>query len=195
MISKPTTRSLIIVLCLIFLGKLLHSIYGNFFTLSEKSLLEIQQKSNNFIVLHHRAISEWNQTINSSPLYTIKKLEDSQIIEEYVYTNLEKQILYSISLEELKPLAYHIKIHSNEPLNLSVYFYKKIIYFPVIFNVLYDSFLWTFFLFVVFLSFLIILYLFGMFIYKVKKISRENLVKKIYKDVYNQIKPNADQPL
>lgn len=183
-ISKTIKKNIIVFFSFVFLGKLVFSIYSNFFIIPEQKLIELQQKTNHFIVFKHNSINEWKRKIQISPLYTIKTLDDSQIIEEYVYTNVDKQFIDSISLEEFNPFYYHIKIQSNELNTLNVYFYKKLFSLPVVFGIFYDSILWTFFLALAIIAILFIFYLIAFGFYELKLILNYFFEKKIQKNLY-----------
>ncbi|MFN3603773.1 MAG: hypothetical protein ACK4UJ_03560 [Leptonema sp. (in: bacteria)] len=182
MFIKNNKKIILTILSLIFIGKLVHSLYNEFFVFPEEKLLEIRGKTDNYLILKHDKIHDWKQKFSFEPSKIHKVLENHYVIEEFLYTNLENRNLISFSLENFDPLAYKLKLNLEEPFAFRVYFYKKIISFPLIIDLLSNAFLWTFFLVGLLVSIFAILYVLLYLMYRVKETSKLLIEKKLIKN-------------
>lgn len=179
MIHKTQIKYFLIAISLIFLAKLVYNIYNEFFIFPEEKLLEIQKYSKNYIILPYDQIQKWNQRITMNPTEIQKIFENSQLYEVFIYDNLKIENLNTISPLEFNPITYKIKISSNDPFSLFVYFYKKNLDFLIMIYLLYNSFLWTLFLAIMFISLIILMYFVLYLYFIIRKNLKEYFLKKV----------------
>ncbi|GIX40793.1 MAG: hypothetical protein KatS3mg129_0526 [Leptospiraceae bacterium] len=144
---KKYKTQLIIIVGILFIGKILFSFYKFTFQLPENYLENIR-KEGNYIILTYKKSKLWYQNF-LEPIQKEQTLIDNLFLSKNVY-NTGK-----INFEDIlkfQPIEMKLNSDSN---NITIYFYKRYFNLNVFFKLIYESFIWL--LSLIFIFILVIL--------------------------------------